>query len=348
MTVSPAVQEAIPVSDIGDLSSARQAARSMSRAIGFDERAVEEIALVVSELATNLVKHAKGGVLWLRRNEEAGRTGIQIDSEDQGPGIPDVERAIADDFSTSGSLGCGLGAVNRLMDELDVTSRLEAGANIVCKRWLRRDVLPSQACPLGFGVASRPFPLMPVNGDAFVIKQWGESALVGVIDGLGHGQPAFCAARAARQYVEDHYDQPLAEIFRGVDRSCRATRGVVMGLARFDWGRAMLTFAGVGNVEARVFGSAEPMNFVVPRGILGLNARRAVVTQHRWELNNVMVLYSDGVRTHWRWSDFPQLAEASATVAAEELLRAFAREADDATVVVVKRAGNRGRTAERR
>src|SRR5713226_5802726 len=117
MTGRPAVQEAISISDVGDLGTARLAARSMSTAIGFDERSVEEIALVVSELATNLVKHATDGILRLQRTEEAGRPGIQIDSEDQGPGISNVEQAIADNFSTSGSLGCGLGAVNRLMDE---------------------------------------------------------------------------------------------------------------------------------------------------------------------------------------------------------------------------------------
>jgi anti-sigma regulatory factor (Ser/Thr protein kinase) len=342
MTGGTPVQEAIAisVSDVGDLSAARLAARSMSTAIGFDEQAVEENALVVSELATNLVKHAKDGVLRLQRTEEAGRTGIQIHSEDQGPGIPNVEQAIADNFSTAGSLGCGLGAVNRLMDEFDVTSRAGAGTSVVCRRWLRPDIPPAQASPLAFGVATRPCPLMSVNGDTFVIKQWGESALVGVIDGVGHGQFAYSAAQAARQYVERHYDQPLADIFLGVARTCRATRGVVMGLARFDWGRGTLTFASVGNVEARVFDSPEPMNFVVPRGILGLTARRPVVTQHRWAPSNVMVLYSDGLSTHWRWSDLPHLAEASATVAAQELLRTFAREADDATVVVVKRAGN--------
>jgi anti-sigma regulatory factor (Ser/Thr protein kinase) len=346
MTASALVQEGIPISDVGDLSAARLAARSMSTAIGFDERAVEEIALVVSELATNLVKHAKDGVLRLGRTEEAGRSGIQINSEDQGPGMPNVEQAIADNFSTAGSLGCGLGAVNRLMDEFDVVSRPGSGTSIVCKRWLRLDILPALACPLVFGVATRPRPLMSVNGDTFVIKLWGESALVGVIDGVGHGQFAYSAAQAARQYVERHYDQPLADIFLGVARTCRATRGVVMGLARFDWGQGTLTFASVGNVEARVFGSPEPMNFVVPRGILGLTARRPVVTQHRWAPSNVMVLYSDGLSTHWRWSDFSHLAAASATVAAQELLRALAREADDATVLVVKSAENLAGTSE--
>jgi anti-sigma regulatory factor (Ser/Thr protein kinase)/serine/threonine protein phosphatase PrpC len=347
MTGGTLVQEAISISDVGDLSAARLMAKSVSTAIGFDERAVEEIALVVSELATNLVKHAKAGILRLQRTEEGGRTGIQIDSEDKGPGIPNVEQAIADDFSTVGSLGCGLGAVNRLMDEFDIASRPGAGTSIVCKRWLRLHIPAALDCPLVFGVATRPCPLMPVNGDSFVIQRWGESALVGVIDGVGHGQFAYRAAQAARHYVERHYDQPLADIFMGVARACRATRGVVMGLARFDWGQGALTFASVGNVEARVFDSPEPMNFVVPRGILGLTLRRPVVTQHRWAPSNVMVLYSDGLSTHWRWSDFPHLAEASATVAAQELLHAFAREADDATIVVIKRRGNLAGASER-
>jgi anti-sigma regulatory factor (Ser/Thr protein kinase) len=338
--------QAIPISDVGDLSAARLIGRSMSVAIGFDDRAVEEIALVVSELGTNLVKHAKAGVLRLQRTEEAERTGIQIDSEDQGPGIHNLEQAIADNFSTVGSLGCGLGAVNRLMDEFDAASRPGVGTSIRCKRWLRLDAPPALDCPLAFGVATRPYPLMPVNGDGFVIKQWGESALIGVIDGVGHGEYAHIASQAALQYVERHYDRPLADIFLGVARTCRATRGVVMGLARFDWARGTLTFASLGNVEARVFGSPEPMNFLVPRGILGLTSRRPLVSQHPWAPNNVMVLYSDGVTTHWRWADFPHLVNASATAAAQEILRAFAREDDDATVVVVKSVRNLARASE--
>src|SRR5258706_7458313 len=132
MTSGALAQEGIAISDVGDLSPARLAARSMSAAIGFDERAVEEIALVVSELATNLVKHAKDGVLRLGRCEEAGRTGIQIDSEDQGPGIPNVEQAIADNFSTAGGLGCGFGAVQRMMDGFGVIFPPGTGTGIVC------------------------------------------------------------------------------------------------------------------------------------------------------------------------------------------------------------------------
>ncbi len=139
------------------------------------------------------------------------------------------------------------------MDELDITSRRGNGTHIVCRRWLREHRPSVRPCPLAFGVATRPRRLSQVNGDAFVVSQWAESALVGVIDGLGHGQFAHRAAQTARQYVENHFDLPLDQIFRGVGRACRATRGVVMALARFDWGQERLSFASVGNILVRVF-----------------------------------------------------------------------------------------------
>jgi serine/threonine protein phosphatase PrpC len=157
-----------------------------------------------------------------------------------------------------------------------------------------------------------------------------------VIDGLGHGPFAQRAAQTARQYVESHVDQPLDVIFRGVGRACHATRGVVMALARFDRDGTQLTFANIGNIEARVFGSVEPMNFAVRRGIVGVNAPNPVVTQHRWQPNHVLVLHSDGVTTRWRGEDFRDLGSASASVMARRLLHALAKDDDDATVLVVK------------
>jgi serine/threonine protein phosphatase PrpC len=195
--------------------------------------------------------------------------------------------------------------------------------------------------PLEFGTATRLYAGMEVNGDAFVIKQGATGALVGVIDGLGHGQYAHEAAEAARQYVEAHFDQSLALIFRGVGRACRATRGVVMALACFAWdgqtgGNLQLTFGSIGNVEVRACGGSERFTFGIRRGILGLNAPEPLITQHVWPPGAVMVLHSDGLRTHWKWEDFPQLARQPATVAAQHLLQALAKDNDDATVVVAK------------
>ncbi len=323
------------------VGAARRAARTVAAALGFPLPACEEIALAMTELATNLVKHAHGGTLTLTPLADGPRVALEIESRDQGPGIANVEQALGDRFSTAGTRGTGLGAVNRLMDELDITSRRGSGTRIVCRRW-RREHQPSvRPCPLAFGVATRPRPLGQLNGDAFVVCQWAESALVGIIDGLGHGQFAHRAAQTARQYVENHFDLPLDQIFRGVGRACRATRGVVMALARFDWGQDRLAFASVGNVAVRVFPRAEPYHFVVRRGVIGLNAPGAAVTEHPWSPDQVLVLHSDGVATHWGWQDFPGWADPQAgappaAVMAPELLRAKANDEDDATVIVVR------------
>jgi anti-sigma regulatory factor (Ser/Thr protein kinase) len=332
--------QVIRVALVSDVHAARQAARDMALALGFDATVSEEIVIVVSELASNLVRHARGGQLTLTPADDGGRVGIHIESRDLGPGIADTEQAIADGFSTAGSLGYGLGTVNRLMHRFDITSQRagEAGTHIVCTRWLVLDEPPLSPCPLEFGAATRAYPTMPVNGDAFVIKRWATSALVSVIDGLGHGQYAHRAAQTARQYVETHVDQPLDTIFRGVGRACRATRGVVMALVRFNFGGCgtRFSFANVGNIEARVFGGTQRPQLVVRRGIVGGQAPNPHVTEHGWEAGMVLVLHSDGVTQRWQWEDFPDLIGATATIIAQRLLRALAKPQDDATILVVR------------
>jgi anti-sigma regulatory factor (Ser/Thr protein kinase) len=333
--------ETIRVRHASDVSAARRAAKRLAGEVGFGEVGREEIALVVSELGANLIEHAGGGMLTLTPVSDEGRDGVQIESLDHGPGIQDVEQAIADGYSTTGSLGYGLGTVNRLTDEFEITSRgePEQGTHVLCLRWLRRRPAPRTGrCPLDLGAATRPHPGMRLNGDAFVIRRWDHNALVAVIDGLGHGQYAHRASQKARQYVERHVDQELTGLFRGVGRACRATRGVVMAVARFDWEQGEVTFGMVGDVASRIFGSAEPIHVRIRRGVLGGQAPNPVVTRHPWDPGNVLVLHSDGLTSRWRWTDFPGLSRAPATVAARELLHALAKDNDDATVVVVKAA----------
>ncbi|HEX9781865.1 MAG TPA: ATP-binding SpoIIE family protein phosphatase [Opitutaceae bacterium] len=330
--------QSIFVSDLSDIGRAQRVAKEMATALGFDELRGEEIVLAASELASNLIRHARRGTLTMTPVTDAGRIGMQVESLDSGPGIADVEQALTDGFSTGSGLGYGLGAVNRLMDTLDISSQqgAEGGTRVTCTRWLRSEMTGLSPCPLDFGAATRAYPGMQDNGDAFVIKRWGAGALVALVDGLGHGNLAHRAAQAARQYVENHFDQSLADLFRGVGRACHGTRGVVMAIGLFDWAQERLTFASIGNVEARVHGKGKPPNFLIRRGIVGVNAVSPVVTEHPWDRNNTLVLHSDGLRTHWQWEDFPDLASMSASIAAQRLLHALAKDDDDATILVVK------------
>lgn len=314
----------------------------MAIEMGFDLKEREEFAIVVSELATNLVKHANGGLLVLTPVQGGGRRGIKIESQDYGPGIADVEQAITDGFSATGSLGYGLGTINRLTDEFEIQPRTDGktGTLITSLRWRRERTRKKEPCPLSFGVASRAYGNMKFNGDSYVVKRWDKFALIALIDGLGHGQYAQIAAQTAREYIENHYDQPLEAIFRGAGRACRATRGVVMALARFCWknGPIKINFASIGNIEAKVYGSPAPMNFITQRGVVGLNAPNPHIAESNWSPDYVLVLHTDGIPAKWRWSDFPELAEATAARAARCLLEELAKGDDDATVMVVRKA----------
>lgn len=328
--------ETLAVTQPVDVRRANEAARSFARTVGFGATEADEIALAVTELASNLIKHASGGSIKFTSLESGERNGIQIESEDSGPGIADVELAVTDGYSTAGSLGTGLGAINRLMDSLEFEARSK-GVRIVCQRFIRPKSSPFGVRWLEFGSATRACRMLPENGDAVVFKEWDGKALAGVIDGLGHGQFAQRASHAARQYVEQHFDQPLESLFRGVSRACRATRGVVMTLGRFEMAKQKVSLAGIGNVDARIIGQVHGHS-VLRRGVLGLNAPQPVVSEHDWTPESVLIINSDGLRSRWSWEEFQDVAHERPGVIARRMLQKLGKMEDDATVVVVKNA----------
>lgn len=331
----PAVETAeISISDQIDCRVAQATARKFAEELGFPPKEIEEIALVTSELATNLVRHAGSGTLSFEGLIDHDPVGIQIESQDRGPGITDVEQSLTDGFSTRGGLGLGLGSVNRLMDELEINSTPGLGTRIACRRWKRPAKSLYQA-RWDVGVATRSRRDAPANGDAYIVKEWNESLLVGVIDGLGHGEPAQKAAIAAQRYVIDHFDRPLESICEGVNRACRATRGVVMALARFTT-PSELEFVNHGNIEIRAWSGDERRHFIARRGIFGAEPQEVKVQRHDWQAGWILALHSDGLDPRWTWENVPDFHATLAQPLATHLLRRFDKDEDDATVVVVK------------
>jgi serine/threonine protein phosphatase PrpC len=109
-----------------------------------------------------------------------------------------------------------------------------------------------------------------------------------------------------------------------------------MTLARFDLARNKVTLASVGDVEIRLIGGAERFNFIVRRGIVGLNAPNPVPAEHPWTPNSLLIMHSDGLRSHWSWDDFGDVARAAPQTIARRLLQTLGKTDDDATVLVVK------------
>lgn len=327
----------IPIEDPVDTQRAAECARNLAASIGFSADECDEIVVATTELASNLIKHAHGGSIALAVANAAGRAGICIESEDTGPGIADLEQALTDGYSTAGSLGIGLGAVNRLMDELELRSAAAAGARIVCHRWLRSNLGPAPEPWLEFGAATRALRNQRENGDAFLVRRWSGNALTAVIDGLGHGQFAQRAAVTARRYVEQHFDRPLVDLFRGAGRACRATRGVVMALARFDTqSRHSINIASIGDISARVFDGSTSTTSLPRRGIVGVTTLLPITTQCPWTPSSVLIMHSDGLHSRWNWTDFPELAQQPPDRIARFLLSNLGKQEDDATVLVAR------------
>jgi serine/threonine-protein kinase RsbT len=132
-----AVPQSVPIESETDVARARRAARALSQRIGLDRIAVEEVALAVTELATNLLRHAQSGELVLVEVEGPRGSGLQVESRDSGPGIRDLRPALEDGFSTRGGLGGGLPGVRRLMDDFSIESG-RGGTTVVARKWAAR------------------------------------------------------------------------------------------------------------------------------------------------------------------------------------------------------------------
>jgi serine/threonine-protein kinase RsbT len=118
-----------------DIISARQRGRALAAELGFTKGELALIATAISELARNILTYAGQGEIVLERVQADGRRGIVVIARDGGPGIPDLELALQDGYSTSRSLGIGLPGVRRLMDEFELSSTLGAGTTVTATKW---------------------------------------------------------------------------------------------------------------------------------------------------------------------------------------------------------------------
>ena len=120
-----------------DIVTARQEVRRLASQVGFDGMDLTVVATAVSEVARNIIEYAVSGEIVIRTLSDAGRPGIMMVATDEGPGIPDIEQAMLDGFSTSKGLGIGLPGARRLMDHFEVRSQIGRGTTVIMKKWLQ-------------------------------------------------------------------------------------------------------------------------------------------------------------------------------------------------------------------
>jgi serine/threonine-protein kinase RsbT len=121
-----------------DIAVARRVVRDVASAVGFGITEVARIVTAASELGRNVHKYAASGVMSWRIVHNGSTGGIELRFEDHGPGIPDIDSALQEGYSTGGGLGMGLPGTRRLMDEMEVQSAPGQGTNIVVRKWRRQ------------------------------------------------------------------------------------------------------------------------------------------------------------------------------------------------------------------
>ena len=323
----------ITVLEQTDVARARRLALQAAQKAEFGENESGALALVVTEAATNLVKHGGGGDLIVREISNS-RPLLEIIAIDSGKGMPDVSRCFADGYSTAGSAGIGLGAIARLSQAHDIFSSADKGT-----------VLMAQVGPgttetddrLDIGAISIPYPGEDVCGDAWGLDVSPERIRLIVADGLGHGVFASEASTAAMSAVNDRRNLQPADVLEAAHLLLKATRGAAAGVVDVDSSATEATFASVGNVAGATVSEAGVRRQMISlNGTLGHQMSGARQYPYPLERNSLIVVHSDGVGAHWSLEKYPGLAQRHPSVIAGVLFRDFRRTRDDATVVVIR------------
>ena len=331
------------VQDSSNVGEARRLVTALCRGLGFAETRTAEAAIVVTELATNLVKHTggAGGDLVLRPMAVAGAVGLEILCWDKGPGIVNIAESLRDGYSTAGSPGTGLGAIRRLSPEFDLYAAPGQGVAVLSRLWSNA---PPETLPaLTVGAVCLPVHGEQACGDAWAMKQRQNTTLLMLADGLGHGPDAAAAANLAVAIFEKQERRSPAELLELIHAALRTTRGAAVAVAEVALGQRCVRFAGVGNISGLILTGETSRNMVSHNGTAGVNVPKIQEFTYDWPEGGLLVLHSDGVATRWSLADYPGLVCKDSALIAAVLFRDHKRLRDDSTVLVAKAATQRGR-----
>lgn len=333
------VSECIGLEHEADIGAVRRRLAALAAAAGLDESRTGDAALIATELATNVIRHARGhggALLGSAGLPGRPRPGVAIAVWDRGPGM-DLQACLRDGMSTGGTAGVGLGAVSRLASRWDAHAPRGKGTVIAAY------VLPAREAPevprprFEIGAVRLPYPGLDVCGDAWDLHTAGDVATLIVCDGLGHGLGAADAARAVLGSFRERPGDPLVAILERAGHAARPTRGAAATVVRVDLAAREVTIAGVGNVTPWIAGDAQ-RQLVTQHGTLGHAMPRLREERYPFPAGSTLVVASDGLKSRLELDAASGLLARAPTVIAATLWRDHHRGRDDATAVVLREA----------
>lgn len=317
------------VEDASATAACRGAALGLASRLEFPAARADQVALAVTEAASNLHKHASQGAMLLRISRDGDRPGIEMVTIDAGPGVQDASAALRDGHSTSGTLGIGLGAIRRLADFCDLYSVPGHGTALVARFWPQ-----PRPDAVRYAGLVRPITGETECGDVFGAAE-ADGTVTGVLcDGLGHGP---LAASAAMEAVTAVLEEPTAEPAALVGRAHRRmshTRGGAVGVVQAAG--PVIRFAGLGNIAAMILAEGTRRGMISVPGIAGHQARTIRQFEYDAPPGAAIILHSDGVSGRWSPQALPGLSARDPLVVAAALLAEAGTRRDDAGVLVLK------------
>jgi anti-sigma regulatory factor (Ser/Thr protein kinase) len=323
------------IGDSSEVAPARRGVNALAVQLGFDAEDAGRAALVATEIGTNLLKHGAGGLLIARSISSGSHHGIEMLGLDQGPGMEDVAKCLRDGYSTSGSPGSGLGAMERLSQHFEIYTRRGQGTAVLAQLWPGSWRPPPES--LEFGVVVVPKPGETECGDSWCCRQRAGGVLVLGVDGLGHGLAAAQATAEACRVFETVNAEPLEVIMQVLHEALRPTRGAAVTLVEVDWDQGRATSVAIGNVAAALVTAEGVKRMASANGIVGHIIPRPRPLQHPCGPEALLVMHSDGLTANWQPERYPGLMQHHAALIAGVLYRDCKRGRDDSLVIVVRR-----------
>lgn len=320
--------------DPGAAGALRRAATRIGESLGLPDSRIADLAIVASELGSNLYKHANDGAALVRAVRQDGEAGVEIVAIDRGPGMSDLASSSRDGHSTAGTLGIGLGAVARQSSTFDGYSWPGLGTVISAAVWAGAAPAPTGFAAGGIG---RPMAGEAVSGDGFAVRSFGDGRTqVMVCDGLGHGPLAAVAAQAAEAAFWAVPGGGPRDVVEHLHRALAHTRGAVVMVAELDPATDRVRFAGLGNITGVVVDGTQKRMMSSQPGIAGHQRPVARELELPCPASALVVMHTDGVSDRWNLHDYPGLTSRTPVVIAATLLRDASVRRDDATVLVAK------------
>jgi anti-sigma regulatory factor (Ser/Thr protein kinase) len=321
----PPPTEAVTLSDSSQVGEARRTAAGLCGRMGLGETATGQASLLATEAANNVVRHGGGGELLIREMHDA--SGVELIALDRGAGIADLPRAMEDGHSTGGTSGNGLGAMRRLSTTFDVYTRSAQGTAVLMR---------TGASAPALGAVNRAHPHETVCGDVWDVAVRPGSVRLLIADGLGHGPQARESALLAAKGASSGKESPQRAL-EEAHLAARAGRGAAVAVADVDLRRREIRYAGIGNISALVL---EPgggsRSLVSMNGTVGHGPMRVKPFGYPFEYGSVLVMFSDGLASHWSLDAQPGLLARHPALLAAVLYRDHWRRRDDVTVLALR------------